>query len=179
MRLYDRTYAIALVVCFSLMRAQSAAPSQTSPEGLISALAKVQLGAVYYDDGAADGSVTDKEWITSLAGGRAFGSIEAILDLKERAIPLLIQHLDDQQPTLVTFNGKPVPLGHLALDILIHIAANDRVLIRDCADDGLGACYEPAFYFRPDANAEDMRNVKAHWRSLYRMGVLKFSNPSW
>lgn len=179
MRLYIWRYALALAVCLSLVRGLLAAPSMGSSEELISTLVKVPFGAVYYDDGAGDGSVTDKEWITSLAGEKAYDPIQSILALKQRAIPLLIEHLDDQQLTLATFDGKPVPLGHLALDILIHIAANGRVLIPDCADDGLGACYEPAFYFRPDANAEEMRNVKAHWRRLYRKGVLKFTNPPW
>ena len=144
---------------------------------MIRALAGVNFGKVYADDGAADGSVTDKETITVNEGPEVFAPVRSILDLKGRAIPLLIEHLDDQQPTHTKFNGKPVPLGHIALDILIYIAPNSQIFIEDCRDDGLGACYEPDFYFRPDAKLSEMTKVKAHWLKLYRAGVLKFKIP--
>lgn len=164
---------VALAMGLSLARVLYATPSQIDHEKLICDLAAVNFGEVYDDDGAADGSVTDESRVASLADENAFAPVRSILDLKDQAIPLLIEHLDDLRPTLIKFNGKPVPLGHIALDILIHIAANDRVLIPDCADDGLGACYEAAYYFRPDAEPDQMRKVKIQWRRLYRKGVLK------
>lgn len=178
MRCVLKGCAVVFAMSLSLAGTLCAARPKLSSEKLIRALADVNFGEVYYDDGAADGSVTDKQWITQLAGKAAFASVQSILDLKDRAIPLLIEHVDDQRPTRIMFNGNPVPLGHVAMDILTHIiGTNDCVFIADCADDGLGACIEPAYYFRPDAKSSEMRKVKMNWRRLYASGVLKFEPP--
>jgi hypothetical protein len=64
------------------------------------------------------------------------------------------------------------------LDVLIHVAGdNSRIYIADCADDGLGACYEPDYYFRPDAKRDEMRRVKQKWLRLYRSGAIAFQAP--
>ena len=139
-----------------------ATPPKNDSERLIRELTQASFGKVYFEDGAADGSVTDRTRVTALAGQKVFASVESILDLKGRAIPLLIEHLDDQQPTLAKFNGRPAALGHIVLDILTHIVSGDQVFIADCRDDSLGACIKPDYYFGPDANPNEMRKVKTH-----------------
>jgi hypothetical protein len=166
-------------ISLSLVGTLYATPAKTDPEKLIRALAGVNFGKVYFEDGAADGSVTDEQTITVNEGSGAFAPVRSILDLKDRAIPLLIEHLDDQQPTRTKFNGQPVPLGYVALDILMNvIGTNHKVFFTDCRDDGLGACVEPEYYFRPDADSVEMRKVKAHWQRLRSAGGLKFHEPS-
>jgi hypothetical protein len=165
-------------VVLPIVSAQSTVASRAKQEKLLSALVGVDFGVVYADDGAGDGTVTDQ--------GRVFPPgqsvdpakcVQAIVDLRGEAIPLLINHLDDRRPTLTKFNGKPVPLGHIALDILSNITgSNSEVDIPDCSDDGLGACFQPGFYFRPDASLGEMKAVKVKWQKLYRKGLLVFDS---
>jgi hypothetical protein len=150
----------------------------TAEERLISALLPVNFENIYADDGMADGTVTDAGTVTARYGDKAYAKVRQIIALGPRAIPLLIEHVDDARPSKTLFNGRPVPMGHIALDILIHVAGdNSRIYIADCADDGLGACLEPAYYFRPDAKRDEMRRVKHNWKRLYRSGAVSFYAP--
>ena len=146
---------------------------------MIYALAKVDFGNVYFEDGAADGTVTEERPFSKYnPEPKGFALVKAVVDLKATAIPLLIEHLDDARPTRTLFNGKPVPLGHIALDILTNIVGlNREVIDTDNTDDGLGAGIQIGFYFRPDASLAEMKRVKENWRRLYRRGKISFSYP--
>ena len=133
---------------------------------------------VYSEDGAADATVTENPP----------REVRAIVNLGSRAIPLLIAHLDDARPTSAKFNGSSVPVGHVCLDILTNIVSAPGILIKDCADDGLGACVDGRYYFRPDAftrrggsfvASREVARVKANWQRAYRRGGVKFRYPAW
>jgi hypothetical protein len=152
-------------------------PDGGSGERLMEALAKAEMGAIYVDDGAGDGTVTD-------APEGPDPRVKAVVDLRNAALPLLIRHLDDPRPTHTSFrvrpafSDRPATLAHVALDILTHMTElNDKIYIPDCADDGLGACFQPGYYFRPDASVKEMKNVKDKWQKLYRRGGVVFRYP--
>jgi hypothetical protein len=145
----------------------------------------------YSNDGAADATVTE-------VGSNAMGivenpipSVRDIVNLGANAIPLLIAHLDDTRPTSAIFDTnrpRTVPIGYVCLDILTHIIQARGILIEDCADDGLGACIRPGYYFRPDAYTRqgkryvahsDVRHVKLKWRQAYLKGLARFQYPHW
>jgi hypothetical protein len=175
---------ISLLVCafgvlFLMPAASTSVPLKARAEELLSSLAAIDFGDVYVEDGAADGSVTE-EWRLSESGpeAAAFAKVKAVVDLSAAAIPLLIQHLDDPRPTRTLFNGRPVPFGHVALDILSHIVGQNPIVFDvDCADDGLGACFSPGYYFRPNAPLTEMKRVKMKWQRLYRRNALQFAYP--
>ena len=145
------------------------------------------FGPIYREDGAADGSVT--------APAPRHQPVKNILDLRPKAIPLLIAHLDDTRLTSATFEGgftrgQPlrVPVGHVCLDILLNIIGENRhIFFWECGDDGLGACVREGYYFRPDeyypANNNEyiarlgVRVVKANWLKAYRRGWLALHRP--
>jgi len=155
--------------------------SSNERDGLVSALLDAEFGRVYADDGAGDGTITNKgELIESGPDVKPDSRVKAIVDLGAEALPLLIKHLDDIRPTRIVFEKKPTPLGHVALDILTHIVKETpTVFVVDCADDGLGACIKPGYYFRPDASFAQMRAVKEKWRKTYQRGQLEFRYPHW
>jgi hypothetical protein len=167
------------VSALAILAAHPAVPSRARQERLFYALADIDFGSVYVEDGAADGSVTE-EWRLSESGPevKAFAQVKAVVNLRDSALPLLIEHLDDVRPTQTQFNGKAVPLGVIALDILSHIIGpNSKVFDPDCADDGLGACVNSGYYFRPDTSLAEMSKVKEKWLRLYRRGAIKFRYP--
>jgi hypothetical protein len=134
----------------------------------------------YSDDGAADATVTEKP----------VPAVHAIINLGAKAIPLLIAHLDDARLTAATFgrNNIRVPVGHVCLDILTHIIKAPRILIADCADDGLGACIREGYYFQPDAFSHkgnksiaplEVSRVKRNWQRAYRRSYIKYQYPKW
>ncbi len=66
------------------------------------------------------------------------------------------------------------------LDILTNIIDAPEVLIKDCADDGLGACVEKGYYFRPgETEGAIIGEVKANWQRAYSEGKVKFKSPAW
>ncbi len=168
-----------IVLLASCCAATAQSTAQQFDERCIETLVAASLGNVYHEDGAGDGTI--------LMAGQLVGSgpyvrphpaVRAIVDLHERAIPILIYHLDDSRRTATTFDKKPVPLGHLALDILMGIVSHrSRFFVPGCADDGLGACVKRGYYFRPDASALEMRHVKAKWEAAYRKKQLQFVYP--
>lgn len=158
-----------------------AIPSDADGDKLLSALSSVDFGTVYADDGAGDGTVTQKGLVIESGPNlKPDARVKALVDLRQSAIPLLIAHLDDRRPTRILFHGRPTPLGHVALDILSHVVKpTNRLFILDCADDGLGACFQPGYYFRPDASLSDMRTVKSNWQMAYKRHAIQFEYPHW
>jgi len=184
-RLWHRTVGRGPPSCSSAL-ALNARPLQVAPtaqqiEAYFDALAKTPFGNIYADDGAGDGTVTQSgELVDSGPLVRPVQAVRAIVDLRAGAIPILVAHLDDERATTIVFAGKLVRLGHLALDILTHIVGRtNRVFVSHCADDGLGACIQRGFYFRPDASAEQMSAVKAVWQIALKRGSLQFVYPRW
>ena len=170
---------LSLIAASNIAAAQSVVTSKTEQEARLLALADVDFGDVYSADGAGDGTLTYQGEI-SISTVKPDARVKAIVDLRASAIPLLIAHLDDTRPTRTMFENKPTPLGHMALDILTHIIKRtDVVFVRDCDQDGLGACIHTGYYFRPDATATDMKNTKDKWRRLYANGRIVFRYPKW
>ncbi len=167
----------------------NAAPARTNDDP-VAALLNAPLTTIYHDDGAADATVMVIPTPDS-SQETAPPKIRAILDLGPRCIPLLIAHLDDHRLTKTRFEGGAfrnapiqVPLGHVCLDILLHVTKGRGVLIEDCPDDGLGAGIRPGYYFRPDVlhghgGIAAMRRVKARWRQAYKAKHIKFEYPAW
>jgi hypothetical protein len=142
-----------------------------------------------------------------MARGRRHGAerkpraaVRKIVNLRDKAIPLLIRHLDDTRTTSALYKGGThwadpvaVPVGFLCLDILSQIVGNSKTLFvdghRDCDHDGMGACIQSKYYFDPDAYSlgksdhlppsKKVLTVKRNWESARRIGLLKFSFPSW
>jgi len=156
-------------------------PAKADQEKVLIALTTVDFGTVYAEDGAGDGTVTQKgQIIGSGPNLKPDARVKAVVDLGQSAIPLLIEHLDDPHPTRVLFNGRPTPLGHVALDILSHVVRpTSKIFIPDCADDGLGACFQPGYYFRPDASPSQMKAVKSAWQRAYQSSAIQFEYPHW
>lgn len=122
----------------------------------IRALASIEIR--YVEDGAADATVVE----------RPDPRVKAIVDLGDRAVPMLIDCL-------------------ASLDVLMLITDCTDAHVEDCADDGFGACMNEDFYFRPDiysrssnisqANAK-VAAVRSAWRKTFRRGRVKFIYPS-
>lgn len=138
-------------------------------------VAAKDLRVTYVSDGVSDASVLSFP----------VPEVRDVLTLGSDAVPLLIEHLDDTRLTAAIFNGheegnKPVSVGHVCLDILIGSVDAPVAEIEDCADDGLGACVEEGFYFRPDETSlKEMEEVKVNWQRAYRDGKVKFAYPAW
>jgi hypothetical protein len=140
---------------------------------------------VYVEDGAGDGSLTRHP--------EAQEAVKAILACPKSAATVLVKHLDDRMLTHVlaeTASNPPgtgdpglitrrVVLGVLALDLLLQmfVEPSSTVYIADCADDSLGACVEPEFYFRPDAGVAIAQSTKKAWSRLLRSGQLVLRSP--
>lgn len=164
-----------------------------NPHDYIEELAKTtNIGSVYYEDGASDGSVLDVGIDYENDVTHPLAAVRVLVDLKHKAIPLLIDCLDDTRATSATYTTRrvnaetPAPLGFVCLDILSGMVdSHPKVFIPDCADDGLGACYQNGFYFRPDvlmtsdqaASIALMRRVKENWRRAMDKGWLRFHYP--
>jgi len=80
-----------------------------------------------------------------------------------------------------------VPVGYVCLDILMSEVSGQLVLEPDCADDGLGACVNYGFYFRPDDYYQCIKEtctprpwvlvVQRKWSSAYLTHRLRVHNP--
>jgi hypothetical protein len=181
---------IAAKLILTILLVSLVAVSARSSDDLMAALASAPLTTVYHDDGAADATVTAFA-TADLSRQDAPAAVRAILDLGPSCIPLLIAHLDDRRLTSARFDGGrfahtpiQVPLGHICLDILLSATSGETVHLRDCADDGLGACVRSGYYFRPDVlqwrgGVAAMRRVKARWQRAYRAKVVRFEFPAW
>jgi hypothetical protein len=173
---------LVLIPASRLAAAQSVVTPKTEQEARLVALANVDFGGVYSADGAGDGTLTYTGEILKSTGANLKPDVrvKTIVDLRAAAVPLLIAHLDDARPTRTMFEGKPTPLGHMALDILTHvIKQTNLVFVEDCNRDGLGACIHTGYYFRPDATLAEMEKTKKKWRQLYAHGRIVFQYPKW
>ena len=187
---------ITLVVLISfLLAASQTGSAQTHSRNSQAAryidelVAYPNFGRIYVEDGAADGSVTSPASPPE--------PVNNILELGPKAIPILIACLDDTRLTSAMFEGgftwrKPirVPVGHVCLDIWLHIVGENRhVFDWECGDDGLGACVKEGYYFRPDeyypvGNSDEyiarlgVRVTKANWLRAYQRGWLTAHHSS-
>jgi hypothetical protein len=80
-----------------------------------------------------------------------------------------------------------VPVGYVCMDILMNVVVGRPVSDPDCSNDGLGACMNYGFYFRPDdyygcTNKDCFLRpwasvVRSRWRNAYLAHRIKFHNP--
>jgi hypothetical protein len=176
------------------------APQNRTKQDLIDNLINAPKLVHYGEDGAMDASVLGLYHVdtdgTTTAPAKEVADIVA---LREKAIPLLIEHLDDNRPSSATFHGGylpdgvqrvRVPVGHVCLDILLHLVDNSFYLDKKCQiETRLEGCIKDGFYFRPDdywiiGGFDDddnnfmerpiVRIVKANWQKAYREGRLKY-----
>ena len=147
----------------------------------------------YYEDGAADATVLFPEGDADHPYPLPVDPVIALVRLREKSFPLLIDCLSDGRMTSVRFGGamtqlKNVPVGHVCLDILMGTTKDKSAFFPDCADDGLGACMKPDFYFRPDDYTRCwggdtcllrpwINIVQRNWRAQYLAHRLRFRNP--
>jgi hypothetical protein len=164
-----------------------------SNESLIDALvAAPTLYVMYVEDGAADASVLALyPDLDGKATNPIAKEVKDIVSLRDKAIPLLIEHLDDTRPTAATISGggyltdKPirVPVGHICLDILIHLAGTKAPIYDKQDHHGFQGLVQDGFYFRPDdytmlgdqfVERAIVRITKANWERVYRAGKIKY-----
>ncbi len=168
--------------------------STASNEKLIDALVVApNLYVQYVEDGGRDDSI-----LALYENGDpnvARQNPKEVLDivaLREKAIPLLIEYLDDTRPTSATVLGgyltdKPVrvPVGHVCLDILTSIVErNNKLIFVEDPSDGFCGDMKDGYCFRPDdykAYSDDrfknrpiVRIVKANWQKAYRDRKVKY-----
>ena len=122
-------------------------------------------------------------------------NIKNILACQDKAIPVLIDNIDNKTESLICFRGgiektatMPVTVGFLAQDILLHINGWDEdITYPDCNDDGLGACFKNEFYFRPDnfflkdreQITDKVKQVQRNWLEAYNNNKFGFISPKW
>ena len=80
-----------------------------------------------------------------------------------------------------------VPVGYVCMDILMNVVVGEPVSDPECSNDGLGACMNYGFYFRPDdyyeCTAKDcflkpwVSVVKRRWKEAYISHRLRLHNP--
>lgn len=148
----------------------------------------------YYEDGAADASVlfpqSTEEPYPYLDPP---GAVVDLVRLGSSGLPLLMDCLSDGRLTNMLFDGNTitrlmrVPVGYVCLDILMGETAGKPSSVPDCADDGLGACMNNGFYFRPDDYYLCSQQncflrpwilfVQRRWKTAYIHHLLKVHNP--
>jgi hypothetical protein len=146
------------------------------------------FGISYSEDGAADATVL----FPNSGTGRPVEPVIALVRLRQKGFSLLIDCLSDSRLTSASFGGNTimkVPVGYICLDLLMGTTRGKPVSDPDCADDGLGACMEKGFYFRPDDyyHCVDRLNkclarpwipvVQQNWRREFLRNRLQFINP--
>lgn len=177
-----------------------ATKNQTSQD-LIENLINAPKLINYAEDGAMDSSVLKLYNLYNVdTNGTTNAPVKEVADIvaiREKAIPLLIKHLDDNRPTSATFSGGyildgqrvKVPVGHVCLDILRNIVDSSFYYDKNCeTETRLEGCIKDGFYFRPDdywvLGENDSNNfverpivriVKANWQKAYKQGRLKYN----
>ncbi len=165
-------------------------------EKLIDALVVApNLSVRYVEDGAADNSVLAlyENGDVNIARQNPKEVLD-IVALREKAIPVLIEHLDDTRPTsaivslgYLTDKSIRVPVGFVCLDILTGIIerTNKLIFVEDpsdgfCGDIKDGYCFRPDDYkvYSDDRfkNRPIVRIVKANWQKAYRDGKIKYDD---
>jgi hypothetical protein len=141
----------------------------------------------YYDDGAADATVTCPR-DCDVPVTKPVREVEALMKNPSKTVPLLINCLDDGRVTSVTFDGNTttrpmkVPIGYVCLDILLQRFVSEPISEYECNSDGLGACVNTPFYFRPDDYTHCWKDrceprpwvlvVKHRWLKELQSGIL-------
>lgn len=191
-----RRTAFVVLACFVAMKAVAQPARLSTPADyhrFIDPLLKVaDFGIHYYDDGAVDASVLFP-MTKDTPYDRLRDPVVAVVRLRERSFPLLIDCLTENRVSTAQFDGnamtKPmkVPLGYVCLDILMAVTRGKPASDPDCSDDGLGACMNEGFYFRPDDYARCWPEtcllrpwvavVQQKWRSALLNRKLRFHNP--
>lgn len=183
----------------SLLPAMAAKPvhlaSTADYQRYIDPLIAVQnFGTSYYEDGAADASVVYPESAEAPYGYvQPAPAVVNLVQLGRRGLPVLIDCLSDSRRTKMRFGGNAitsamdVPVGYVCLDILMSEVRGRPVSDIECADDGLGACMNDGFYFRPDDYFECVKEtcaprswvlvVQRRWRTAYLAHRLRVHNP--
>ncbi len=193
---------IAILVLFSVSVCTLASPrgfgqqpaKQNSPpthataaakgEALIDALASYPFGEIYSEDITHPNSIAyaGKKVAENVDGIIPAPPVRAIADLGEPAIPLLISHLTDQRLSRAEYRQQPVPVGYLALDLLLHMTDmnDERVIVPGCEQHGLGDCMQPDFYFDPDTkDPNTMASVQKDWSDENKKEPIKLVYPAW
>ncbi len=92
-------------------------------------------------------------------------------------VRVLVAHLDSTETTAAEFEGKPVPLGFVSLDVLLaHLPqAQYEIVSTGFADDGLWETVRRRYYFPPDVLHQPggrarMEAVKQAWQELLEGG---------
>jgi hypothetical protein len=169
--------------------------STTSSEKLIDALvAAPNLYVQYVEDGGRDDSILALYENGDVNVPRQNPKeAKDIAALREKAIPLLIECLDDTRPTAATVSGggyltdKPVrvPVGHVCLDILTSIIERtNKLIFVEEPSDGFCGDVKDGYCFRPDdykayndgrfKARPIVRIVKANWQKAFRDGKIKY-----
>ena len=150
---------LALVMCTALLSCSACRPER--PKNLVHKLLGVNVR--YVNDGGG-GSVP---WVTEAR------EVKALLGTPDILLQL-IEHLDSTYLTNSRFEGHPVPVGFLCLDVLLICVDEShwQTVALDSGDDGLWATVREAYYFPPDVlvHADGKRRmlaVKAAWQQLY------------
>lgn len=179
--------------------AQTRLASKSSYQKYVDPLLGVKdFGMHYTEDGAADYSVlapfhTDS---SKIQFDKPPAALIDLVRLGTRSLPVLIDCLSDGRITSVRFDGnnitKPmsVPVGYICLDILMSTVRGKPTSDPECNNDGLGACMNYGFYFRPDdySNCFDrppacdprpwVSVVQQNWRRVFLQHRLQFRSPS-
>ena len=157
-------------------------------------LKEKDFGTHYVEDGAADASVlTPTERGLTFHLDRPSDPVIKLVRLGAKSVPLLIDCLGDGRVTSVRFDGNTitramsVPVGYVCLDILTGSVRGKPVSDMPCGSDGLGACMNNGFYFRPDdywkCREKDrcelrpwVTVVQGNWRRQFLQNRLRFQN---
>lgn len=157
-------------------------------------LKEKDFGTHYIEDGAADASVlTPTERGPTFHLDRPSDPVIKLIRLGAKSVPLLIDCLSDGRVTSVRFDGNTitramsVPVGYVCLDILTGSVRGKPVSDMLCGSDGLGACMNKGFYFRPDdywkCREKDrcklrpwVTVVQGNWRRQFLQNRLRFQN---
>lgn len=170
---------VVTILLWTLCAFQGCAIKSTRP--LVPELLSAGYPVVYINDGAGDESVLNTLHYADGQNKKCHDTLVRVVDLKEKAIPLLIAHLDDMSPTKAKYQQEEdlsVPLGFVCLDILLQLT-DSPAIIHDCQEDGMGACVHSSYYFMPGASAKKAAMIKRHWQELYRKGEIKYIHPEW
>ncbi len=179
---------VLLIPCLAQQPAPHTKPSSAAAaknEALIDALTTYPFGEVYNEDVNATNSITYSGKPVSDNPGDGVvppPQLRAIAELGQPAIPLLINHLADQRPTLALYQQQPVPVAYLVLDLLLHMTDmnDERVMVPGCEHHGLGDCMQPEFYFSPDTkDPNTLASVKKDWTDENQKQPINFIYPPW
>jgi hypothetical protein len=169
------------------LRAQDRLADKAQYQAYIDPLVTVKdFGIDFSDSGAADVSIVQPfHWDSfhHIQYDRPPDAVIALAALAAKAVPLLIDCLDDGRLTAARFSrtsdntSMNVPVGYLCMDILNTVIEDERIKPQECNRDGLGWCIHDGFYFRPDAfDCKDRHNctplpvvtlVQRNWRQEF------------